>query len=97
MTRTPLHKIVSLAACLLGAALTMGSSCLDPCEQLAQKICSCEPTQAERDSCTREATLQKNQIQLSTEERLRCTDYLRQCECRDIRNGEIQNCGLSRE
>lgn len=92
-----MRRLLTAAGFILGAGLCMGSSCLNPCQQLAQKICSCEPTTAEQQACTRQAQLQQDQRTLTNEDRLYCQQTLVNCECRALKEGKLEVCGLSRE
>lgn len=99
MSRSPMHTRSILAAVLLTAPFVMGGSCLDPCSQLAQKICSCLPTAAEQASCNQEATIQQNARSntLQATDRTYCTQKLSECECRALKEGNLAACGLARE
>ncbi|MEW5853500.1 MAG: hypothetical protein AB2A00_32285 [Myxococcota bacterium] len=89
---------VRLRAAQSGLALmTMGSSCINPCEMLAEKICSCLPTDVERQACSREAKLQAGQRDLDNPQRIACQGFYAQCECRDLEEQRWAECGLSRE
>jgi hypothetical protein len=96
-TATTLQRLFLLAGSLLGGGLCMGTSCLNPCEQLAQKICSCESTESERQACTRQAKIQQDQRQIDNDDRLFCQKTLGTCECRALAEGRLEVCGLSRE
>ena len=81
----------------LAVAFCMGNSCLDPCQQLADKICSCETTAADKQTCSRQVTLIQSNRQSDNPEKLKCQQYLLDCECRALKEGHLEKCGLSRE
>jgi len=71
-------KHLALAALLASAGLALG--CGSPCQDLAQRICSCQPVGVFRDNCNNAA---KNQLSngpspTSADEQ-RCTDLLKTC------------------
>jgi len=90
-------RILKLCFGVVVVVFCMGSSCLDPCKQLADKICCCQPAAAERQACTRQATIQEGQRTPSNPQRLACNRYLTSCECRALQAGHLESCGLSRE
>lgn len=92
-----LARAVRLAAALCVVVFGMGNNCFNPCQQLADKICACQPTEAERQACTREAQTQADQRTLSNDDRLFCQQAWRTCECRALEEGRLEQCGLSRE
>lgn len=98
MTRpSSFRRFVGLFGLVSACALSMGGSCLNPCQQLSDKICSCEPTEFERQSCRTQSTTQQNQRQLTNDDRLFCQKTLVECECRALAEGRLEVCGLSRE
>ncbi len=85
-------------ALALGLGLfCMGSSCLNPCQQLADKICSCEATEADKQACRRQVQTQQANYQPTNPQRIECQQMLTQCECRALKEGNLKACGLSRE
>ena len=93
-------RVRGLWRCFAGCTLALllsGSSCLNPCEQLADKICSCQSSENQRLACKRETKLQQDQRTLSNADRLGCQEFLRTCECRAIAEGRLEACGLARE
>lgn len=98
LNTTALWQKAILLLLVMGLGLTtMGSSCLNPCEQLADKICSCEPTEAERQACKRQASIQKDQREIRNEDRIECQKFMTTCQCRALEEGKLEACGLSRD
>ena len=97
MRPAALSRCVRALALMLVCGAAMGTSCLNPCEQLAEKICGCEATELERQACKRQAKIQQDQRQLGNEDRLLCQQLLASCECRALKEGKLEVCGLSRE
>lgn len=97
MVRTSKKPWWRLALALGLGLFCMGSSCLNPCQQLADKICSCESTEAEKQACRRQVQTQQNNYTLKNEQRLECQRMLTRCECRELKAGNLEICGLSRE
>ena len=79
-----------LAAVLLSPVL---SACDGPCQDLAEKICDCEPNQTRTRSCliTVDTAIQ-DPIQ---EDNDRCEVLLRSCTCDAIDRGDFEACGLT--
>ena len=71
----------------------------DPCRNLAEKICECEETAAARDACRRSLDVYGNMQSYSTAAKTQiCSDVLAResCNCLALRNGEVENCGMTR-
>tara|TARA_Y100001934_G_scaffold133013_1_gene161153 strand:+ start:414 stop:773 length:360 start_codon:yes stop_codon:yes gene_type:complete len=79
------------------ATLSFGG-CYDPCVQLAERICACEPTEASRRAC-RDDRIQSQQDLLETteEEQRACTDALETCTCDALDRNETDLCGFTRD
>lgn len=90
-------NLVRWAVTLWVGAFCMGTNCLNPCQQLATKICSCEANETDKQACNRQVQIQQDQRQLSNPERQFCFDRFQACECRDLKAGNLEQCGLARE
>jgi hypothetical protein len=77
------------------AAIHLLSACPDPCTQLAQRICNCEPTTADRRACVEErVNNQRDKIELSDADKEFCADKLETCDCRAIDENDLEKCGF---
>jgi hypothetical protein len=85
------------------AALGLGAGCLDPCRQLAERICSCELTEAQREACREERIEQQSDdplgrgVETTTEEQEACSAALETCTCDAIDAHEANKCGFVRD
>lgn len=70
----------SLALALL-LALPVLAACSTPCEELAERICGCEPTTTARDNCERRASDVQDARGTSDAEQERCESFLDSCDC----------------
>ena len=82
---------------LLSAALACASACTDPCLELAQKICDCQPTSALRDSCRQSASTEKGRINITSQDDQACSALVDGCDCHllDTPEGKVK-CGQAR-
>ena len=84
--------LVSLVASL---AASFATGCQDPCVALAERICNCEPTPADRRSCRNENIVNRqSQVQIDDEDRNFCEAKLDSCECTDIDENRLDQCGF---
>ncbi|AKU92427.1 hypothetical protein [Vulgatibacter incomptus] len=70
-----------LLAAAISTLLVVGAGCATPCEELAAKICSCQPTTATRDACERRANQQKASNPPGNAGEKRCEALLETCDC----------------
>jgi hypothetical protein len=96
-TRTPRWRWFKVGLGCLAVTFCMGSSCLDPCQQLADKICSCEANATDKQTCTRQVAIIAANRKPNNNELVACQQFLLNCECRALKAGDLQACGLSRE
>ncbi len=82
----------------LTLALSAGA-CGNPCNDLAKKVCNCQPTRAKRDACKISVDSAGQNISLSDEEKGRCSDILdaKTCTCEALSAGDYAACGLSED
>ena len=81
---------------LLLVLLMAGAGCSTPCEDLARKICSCQPGQTAIDSCNRRASDQNGKTPPSDDAEKLCQDLLDGCDCHALTTPEGQRaCGLA--
>lgn len=77
-------------------AASFGSgACQDPCVALAERICNCEPTPGDRRSC-RDARIvnRQSQVLIDDDDRNFCEEKLQECECTDIDENRLDQCGF---
>ncbi len=86
-----LFLVLSLAVVVLGGA------CKSGCRQLAEKLCDCAATTAEKNVCLTQAANSDANAVVSSEQDQGCRELLPQCDCRiiDTRAGK-ERCGLAR-
>lgn len=86
-------RAFALAFILVLGALS--SACQDPCVILAERICNCEPTPSDRRSC-RDARIvnRQSQVLIDDADRKLCEDKLETCECTDIDENRLDQCGF---
>ncbi len=88
---------VSLPVVGLLLLFCAGGSCLNPCQQVADKVCACEVGEPEKQACRRQVQVQSGQTELTPQQRLNCQAWLTTCECRELEKGNLKACGLARE
>lgn len=72
------------------------AACATPCEELAERRCSCEATSSERTACENRAEQQRSQHPPTDADEARCEDFLRTCDCESLRSAEGKRaCGLA--
>jgi hypothetical protein len=80
----------------LGLMVLCGA-CKSSCRQLAEKLCDCAQTSADRNVCLTQAANSDANAVVSAEQDQGCRELLPQCNCRliDTRAGK-ERCGLAR-
>ncbi len=87
-------------AVLLALWPLVGAGCsINPCQQLAERICQCELSAAQRQSCrTNRITNQQNQFGFSLDgDADRCTAALETCTCDALDRQQTDQCGFTKE
>lgn len=83
---------LAVAVVLLSGFL---SACQDPCVALAERICNCEPTPGDRRNCRNERIVNRqSQVQIDEADRTFCEAKLETCECTDIDENRLDQCGF---
>jgi hypothetical protein len=94
------HPIAFLSLVLF--TVSLASACGDPCRQLADRICNCELTAAQRQTCRRD------RIESQTNDPLRlgpastpaeqdvCIAALQTCTCEALDENRVELCGYTR-
>lgn len=88
--------MLRLSMLLPAAAVTLLSSCTDPCVALAERICNCEPTFASRRACIQDrVTNQQGRVALSDADREICSAALDTCTCVALDENDLGACGFT--
>lgn len=62
---------------------------------LAQRICNCEPTSADRRFCQQERiTNQQGDVEISDADRAVCEEKLETCDCKAVDENDLEKCGF---
>ena len=94
-TASKLHW-VPLLVFTCGLGMIMGSAC-DPCVQLTNSICDCEPTANGKLACRQERELQRSQREESLADTEMCAAALETCTCAAIEDHDWAACGMTRD
>ena len=91
--------VVSRLMLFVGLMAILALVACDPCRTLADKICECEESNTARENCRRSIDMfsqMKNFDRASKTETCREILNSESCNCLAIRNGLIENCGMTR-
>lgn len=89
------RSVVGGAAGALLLAVVVGG-CQDPCVELAQRICNCEPTAVARRLCiSNRITSRQGAIEVSDDDRALCSAKLDTCSCAALDQNDLDACGFS--
>lgn len=84
----------SLALALLAVLPLL--ACSTPCEDLAEKICACEPSSTSRNACERRASELQSSRGTSDAEQDRCDSFIGNCDCNALDTAAGKRaCGLA--
>ncbi len=90
-------KATMLGAVLV-AAISSSTACQDPCVVLAERICNCEPTVADRRACTIDRiTNQQGRVDVSDADKAVCSEKLDTCTCAALDQNNLDACGFAPE
>ncbi len=91
-------SIVAFSALMFGSGLFLGG-CGSACEDLADKICKCQPTRIKEDTCRISIDAAKKNLDLTSEQEDTCQEILDSgdCTCEALAAGDYQACGLSND
>lgn len=88
-----MKRVLILTALALAPVL---AACSTPCEELASKICACEPTRRSVDACERRASQQQSTRPASAKEEARCEALVDTCDCYALNTAAGKRaCGLA--
>ena len=73
-----------------------GASC-DPCVQLSNLVCDCEPTANVQIACRQERELQRSQRNEEDADPEICAAALETCSCAAMENNDWEACGMTRD
>jgi len=89
--RTVMRK--SLLVLWVGVSL---GGCIDPCQQLAERICACELTESQRNQCRQERiTNQRDFLVADTDAQEACVAALETCTCTALDQNRTDLCGFT--
>jgi hypothetical protein len=89
-------RVIIAAVCT--SCLSLGVfACGSACEDLANKVCRCQPTEAKKDRCKINIDAAVRNFDLSDEQEDRCQKILDSgtCTCEAVLAGDLNACGLS--
>jgi hypothetical protein len=73
-------------------------ACSQPCLELAQKLCDCQPTTSLRDQCRQRASADNGSKNPPADAELACASLLSRCDCHQIGTADGKRaCGLARQ
>jgi hypothetical protein len=89
-------RICAFLALIVALAL-LASACGSACEDLANKVCKCQPTEAKKDRCKINVDAAVRNFDLSDKQEDRCQKILDEgtCTCEAVLAGDLNACGLS--
>lgn len=75
-----------------------GATACDPCRDLAEKMCACKESEAERLQCRNDLNLAKSHkfFEIAKEPKV-CEEALTTCSCEDLMRGQDGKCALYRK
>ena len=99
MRRSPALALLSLLA--LGPL----AACSSPCRELSEKLCECQETTPDRQSCEREVARAEGALdRLDSGQEQACEELLTTCNCEQVERAELVdsatgkvNCGMARD
>ena len=85
---------------VIGITALLLASCVEPCRQLAESICSCKDTPVAVENCKRtlDAQSQHKAFSRATDTE-KCKEVLKNqsCNCQALERGDFHLCGMTRE
>ena len=88
-----LHMVRMAIIFVVGGTCFLG--CGNPCVELANKICSCEPTKALKTTCEQNIKTTGKAANANDDELMRCEELKKTCHCEALAMGDLAACGLS--
>lgn len=93
-----MHRLLAIAA-----AVALVAGCSNPCQELGDRICDCNPTGVSTDTCQRQVSNMVKDVDPSKDQESVCSDYLDSCDapsgadfCTWLSTGEGKRaCGLA--
>ncbi len=81
----------------LSAFIMMMIACDNPCKQLAQRICDCEPTRTQRQTCEQFRIIDRDSdaVDPTEAEEDFCIQKLESCTCAALDQNRTDLCGFS--
>jgi len=72
-------------------------ACADPCRQVAEQVCACEPDKSRERSCLSEVDAAREAHQASDADLQACQSIIeaQSCTCDALALGDLSACGLA--
>lgn len=92
---------IRIEALLIAAlAATAIQACSNPCTALSDRICECKPNQPEEAACIERVRIAEREKEdtfggVTEAEELACEAHLDTCDCADLEDGRLAECGLA--
>ncbi len=83
---------------VLSIAFVAGlSGCKSPCRQLSERLCDCQASSFDRNTCLQRAATNESTFVPTAGDNQRCAELVEQCDCRLIDTPEgKRKCGFAR-
>ncbi len=90
--------ILALSVFMLGSPVFI-TGCGSACEDLADKICKCQPTRIKEDTCRISIDAAKKNLDVTSEQEDVCQEILDSgdCTCEALAAGDYEACGLAND
>ncbi len=75
------------------------TACADPCRQVAEQVCACEPDKSRERSCLNEVNAAREAHEASEADLAACQSIIESasCTCDALALGDLAACGLAEE
>lgn len=90
-------SILSTCLGLCGILFMFSGASCDPCIQLSNLVCDCEPTANAQIACRQERELQRSQRNEDDADPEICAAALETCSCAAMENNDWEACGMTRD
>ncbi len=91
-----MSRLYPLLLCLFALA---GVACEDPCAELSNQVCACEPTESRQQTCMTEVEADADADPPTDAEQDKCEAILaaESCNCDNLAQGNLAACGLAEQ
>jgi hypothetical protein len=85
----------SVVVCFCAVVIVfLPAACSNPCEDLAERICSCELTAVERQACRADRITSRN-VEVSANDEEVCAVALDTCTCAALDQNQLDACAFA--